>query len=100
MVNAATIGERRIVFFQTWGWSRGNVFRVVAAIILIALPAALLNMILGSILNSAGNAQPAFMTAIIVDSALSLIAALVSIPSIALGAQLYKGLRPPDFVAK
>jgi hypothetical protein len=100
MVNAATIGERRIVFFQTWSWSKGNVFRIVAATILTALPTALFNMVLGSILNSGSGAQPGLTTAIVVDSALSLIVTLGSIPSIALGAQLYKGLRPPGFTAK
>lgn len=98
MVNAATMGERRIVFFQTWNWSRGNVFRVLASIILTALPTVLFNMIIGSIL--AGGAQQSVMAAVLTDSALSIIAALGSIPSIALGAQLYKGLRPPDFTAK
>lgn len=100
MVNAATLGERRIVFFQTWSWSRGNVFRVLAAVILTALPTMIFNMILGSILAGSVGGQQSVMSAIVIDSALALIAALGSIPSIALGAQLYKGLRPPDFVAK
>jgi hypothetical protein len=100
MVNAATIGERRTVFFQTWNWSRGNVFRVLASVILTALPTALFNMIVGSILSGTSGAQQNVMTAIVIDSALSIIAALGSIPSIALGAQLYKGLRPPGFAPK
>jgi hypothetical protein len=99
MVNAAAIGEGRIVFFQTWSWSKGNVFRIVAAMILTALPVWLFNLILNSILAGTGAAQN-LVAAIVVNSGISIIAALGSIPSIALGAQLYKGLRPPDFVAK
>ncbi len=99
MVNAAAIGEGRIVFFQTWSWSKGNVFRIIAAMILTALPVWLLNLVIGSIIAETGAAQN-LIAAVVVDSAISIIAVLGSIPSIALGAQLYKGLRPPEFVAK
>lgn len=99
MVNAAAIGEGRIVFFQTWTWSKGNVFRIISAMILTALPVWLFNMIVGSIIAETGAAQN-LVAAVVVDSAISIIAVLGSIPSIALGAQLYKGLRPPEFVAK
>jgi len=100
MVNAATIGERKMVFFQTWSWSKGNVLRIIAATILTALPIALVNLILSSILGGAGATQTSLPAAMVINSALSVIAALGSIPSIALGAHLYKGLRPPDFAAK
>lgn len=99
MVNAAAIGEGRIVFFQTWSWSKGNVFRIIAAMILTALPVWLFNLVISSIIAETGAAQN-LIAAVVVDSAISIIAVLGSIPSIALGAQLYKGLRPPEFVAK
>jgi hypothetical protein len=99
MVNAAAIGERRIVFFQTWSWSKGNVLRIIAAMILTALPVALFNLVVGSILSSAVELQ-AGVVAIVREIVIALIGALGLIPQIALGAHLYKGLRPPGFVAK
>jgi len=99
MVNAAAIGERRIVFFQTWSWSKGNVLRILAAMILTALPVALFNLVVGSILSSAAGLQGG-VVAIVREIVIALIGALGSIPQIALGAHLYKGLRPPGFVAK
>ena len=98
-VNAAAVGEGRIVFFQTWSWSKGNVFRIIAAMILTALPVWLFNLIIGSIIAETGAAQN-LVAAVVVDSASSITAVLGSIPSIALGAQLYRGRRPPEFVAK
>jgi len=104
LVNAATIGERRAVFFQTWSWSKGNVLHIFAAIFLTALPSVLVSLIVGSILSGvafqeAGSPAGA-ITVIVVGTVVSLISTLLSIPQIVLGAHLYKGLRPPDFVAK
>jgi hypothetical protein len=101
MVNAATIGERRVVFFQTWGWSKGNVLRMIAAMLLTSLPALLANLIVAELVASiaagAGGAVPAVMLA---GTLLGFVGSMLGIPAIALGATLYKGLRPPDFAAK
>ena len=99
MINAATIGERRIVFFQTWSWSKGNVLRIIAAMILTALPVALFNLIVNSILSGAVGRQGG-AAAIMLEVVIALIGALGLIPQIALGAHLYKGLRPPGFTPK
>lgn len=98
LVNAATIGEKKVVFFQTWSWSKGNTYRVILAMLLTSLPAAGVNFVLQSLAASVAGAGA--VAVIAVSAATAFIAALLSIPQIALGAHLYKGLRPPGFVAK
>ncbi len=104
MINAATIGEQRVVVFQTWSWSRGNVLRMMAAMILTGLPVMLVNVFLAEFLLSVvtpASGAPASPLAVGLGAALlGFLGALLSIPMIALGAIFYKGLRPPDFVAK
>ncbi|MEZ6031183.1 MAG: hypothetical protein R3C46_15750 [Hyphomonadaceae bacterium] len=105
MVNAATIGERKMVIFQTWRWSAGNVLRMFAATILTALPVVFFEAILdamragvleGMTLEGAGGGA----TLVIINGATAFLLSIASIPTIALGAILYKGLRPQDFVAR
>lgn len=104
MVNAATIGERRVVMFQTWGWSRGNVLRMFAAIMLTWFPAYVIDSLVVEVgvavlrpITSEGNAG---IVLIAFNAIATFVAAMVGIPSIVLGAILYKGLRPADFAAK
>jgi hypothetical protein len=104
MINAATIGERRIVLLQTWSWSRGNVLRIIAAMILTVLPVMMLDNLVVSIFaaltastDGSGASLPLLL---IVGFSVSFVTALTSIPIIMLGAILYKGLRPRDFVPK
>jgi hypothetical protein len=98
MANAATIGEQKIVFLQTWSWSKGNVGRVVGALLLTALPVVLLNLMVSSLLS--GVPAQSMGVALLVGFVASVAGLMISIPVIALGANLYKGLRPPNFVAK
>jgi hypothetical protein len=104
MVNAATIGERRIVIFQTWSWTRGNVLRVIAALILTFLPVIMINNLIGSvaiaIMRSIPGAGESIPLLVLASFAVSFATTMTSIPTIALGAVLYKGLRPREFVAK
>lgn len=104
MVNAATIGERRIVIFQTWSWSRGNVLRVIAALILTFLPVIMINNLIGSvaiaIVQSMAGAGESIPILVLASFAVSFATTMTSIPTFALGATLYKGLRPRDFVPK
>jgi hypothetical protein len=97
MVNAATIGEKKIVFFQTWAWSKGNTYRIILAMLLTALPAVGVNLLLQILVASM---SASLIAAVVVNAVAGAIAALLNIPQIALGAHLYKGLRPPGFVAK
>ena len=100
MVNAATIGERRVVIFQTWAWSRGNMWRALGALILTALPVFFLGNILESLRLGVLEAAPGMATLVATNALVGFVLAMGGIPSIALGAILYKGLRPADFVAK
>jgi hypothetical protein len=49
MVNAATIGERRMVIFQTWSWSSRNILRLLGAMILTVLPVMLIDSVVDSV---------------------------------------------------
>jgi hypothetical protein len=99
MVNAATIAERRIVFFQTWAWSKGNVLRMLGALVITTLPALLLDLIVAAVVLGVAGGGPAPVQ-FLAGGIVGFVQSLLSIPAIALGAILYKGLRPPDFVAK
>ena len=100
IVNAASIGEKRIVFFQTWSWSKGNVLRIFAAIIVTLLPAILISAIVSEILAGLVPASAGLVAITARVFVASLVGAFLSVPPTALGAQLYKGLRPPNFTAK
>lgn len=104
MVNAATIGERRVVMFQTWNWSRGNVLRVLAAIMLTWLPAYMIDSLVieigAAILRPMTVEGNAGVVLIAFNAVATFVATMAGIPSIVLGAILYTGLRPADFKAK
>lgn len=102
MVNAATIGERRMVIFQTWSWTKGNVFRVLSAMILTILPVMLIDSIISSfavtLLGATGQADVTLW--LLARTAITFVGAVTTIPVVALGAIFYKGLRPTGFVPK
>lgn len=95
--NSATIGERKFVLFQTWGWSKGNVLHILAAIIITVLPIFLVNVVLTVVFAQISGTVAGFLVSEIVRGT---VANLGNIPFIALTAHLYKGLRPPEFVAR
>lgn len=104
MINAATIGERRMVMFQTWSWSRGNVLRIFAALLLTGVPAYLVSSlfleIALAVVTAVATPGNALIVGFVYSAAVTFVGAMASIPSTALGAILYNGLRPADFVAK
>ncbi|MFT3724773.1 MAG: hypothetical protein QM773_14465 [Hyphomonadaceae bacterium] len=103
MINAATIGERRVVLFQTWSWSRGNVLRMIGAMILTVLPVMLIDNVVQTIAISFLAAIPEgsrFMPGLLASAVVSFAGAMTTIPVAALGVVFYKGLRPPEFAAK
>lgn len=103
MVNAATIGERRMVIFQTWSWSNGNVLRLLGAMILTVLPIMLIDSFVDTlgvaILSSMGEGREV-VSWLLVRTAITFVGAMTTIPVAALGAIFYKGLRPPGFTPK
>lgn len=104
MVNAATIGERRIVIFQTWSWSSGNVMRLLAAMILTVLPVMLIDSVVGnagmSVLLALPEGAQSILPLLIIQTLVTFVGAMTTIPVVVLGAIFYRGLRPPGFVPK
>lgn len=104
MINAATIGERRVVIFQTWSWSRGNVARLLAAMVLTVLPVMVIDSAVGSVGLSVLTALPegaqSVLPVLIVRTLATFVGAMTTIPVVVLGAIFYRGLRPPGFVPK
>lgn len=102
LINAATIGERRIMIFQTWTWTHGNFFRVLAAWVLTALPIAVVlfgsSIVLGGV--SLGKGPTTAIELFLLGAAAGFIVAMCQIPPLALVAHLYKGFRPPSLPAK
>ena len=97
LVQAATIGEKRIIFFQALRWMGGNTLRVLAAIVLTVAPALIVSAILSVIIGPLITNIPSLLLFSVV---VGFIGNMLSVPIAALGAVLYKGLRPADFVAK
>jgi hypothetical protein len=99
MANAASVGERKFIFFRTWSWSKGNVLRMLAALVITTLPAMLLDLIVAAVVLGIAGTGPAPVQAV-AGVVTGFIQSLLSIPAIALGAILYQGLRPPGFTAE
>ncbi len=105
LVSVATIGEGRIMGFSTWPWTKGNVLRIFAATILIALPLSFaFGLIVGVISGVLGVTDQAGASPM-ARGVLSFISGvgqyLVLLPAInGLLAYLYRGLRPPELPVK
>ncbi len=97
LVQAATVGENRIILFQALRWMGGNTLRVLAAIVLTIAPAlivsSVLSMIIGPLISD-------ILSFLVFSVVVGFVGNVLSIPIAALGAVLYKGLRPADFLAK
>ncbi|MBI1362179.1 MAG: hypothetical protein GC155_18040 [Alphaproteobacteria bacterium] len=103
LIQAATIGERRVMIFQTWRWTHDNFWRVLAAMALTAIPAEAIYYVVTSLLaeiSGAGKASTGAAEYLIVSAIIGFVGAMSQIPQLALVAHLYKGLRPPDFQPK
>jgi hypothetical protein len=99
LATAATIGERKFTLFETWRWTSGNFGQVLLAMLLTGLPvqiaASVATAALAALLPSGSSPVVLLLAAVAQD----VVAALAYIPSLALAAELYKGLRPADFKA-
>ncbi|MEP7211267.1 MAG: hypothetical protein ABI740_10555 [Alphaproteobacteria bacterium] len=98
LINAATIGERRIMIFQTWKWTHDNFFRVLAAWVLTALPVIVAvfgsAILIGAL--TAGQQPTTAIEVFLIAAVAGFISAMCQIPSLALVAHLYRGFRPSD----
>ena len=104
LANAATLGERRIVIFQAWSWMSGNTLRVFAAILLTVIPTllatALIGQVVTAVLVSTSGETVGVVPYLLSTTIMNFAGFLLGIPSAALGAVLYRGLRPANFVSK
>lgn len=91
LVNPGTIGEGRLVILQSWRWTRGNVFRTMAAVLLTAAPLVAFSVLLLS--ANFLSAEPSQLTTVLLLGGAGVVSALLRIPLIALSAILYLGLR-------
>jgi hypothetical protein len=104
LANAATTGEKRIMLFQAWSWMRGNVMRVLAVFLLTAAPVIFINSTISEVVItlffSAAGEAPSLLPYLLVLTLITFVTTLVGIPISAMGAILYKGLRPGDLAAR
>lgn len=103
LVQAATIGERKMMIFQTWGWTKGNFWRVFAAAFLLAVAASIVSSIVVGVLSvligGSASAQNALMglsapVLFAIGGISGIMNGFTSILMLALVAHLYQGLRP------
>lgn len=104
LADAATIGEKRIMIFQAWSWMRGNVMRILGLFVLTAAPIFVINTIVGeaimSLLLSLSGGSLSLLPYLLGLTLITFLNVLVSMPVSAMGALLYKGLRPPGTAAR
>lgn len=96
LVGAATIGEGRILVFETWAWTKGNALRLLGAIALLALPLGLAAELVKLVAPrlAGGESAPAFLAipALYVGAFASLF--LVTGPLAGQAGYFYRGLKP------
>lgn len=104
LINAAAVGERKIVILQTWSWTQGNLWRVLGAVVMTTIPAMLVSGFLLTLLAEAAQALPEVAAngplLFLAGAIEGFVGALANIPLLALSAELYKGLRPPGFAPR
>ncbi len=85
---SATVAEKRLMVFSTWKLTRGQFWRILAAIVIVLLPALVLTLVIMSLELPAAVALPARLLLILVN-------AFFEAPLLCgLYAYLYRGLRP------
>lgn len=92
----ATVGEGRFLFLKTWPWTKGVFFRLVAVLILAALPGVAIDFFLGTMGRTvaAAGAQIPGMALIFAGSfGNALVGIMMSCAALA---YLYRGLRPAE----
>lgn len=93
LYQAATVAERHVRIFSTWGLTRGQFWRILAAIILAALPTLVAGLIAGAF-------RMTMATSVAGAVLVGLVNGLVQIPLFnGLSAYLYRQLRPSSGLA-
>jgi hypothetical protein len=105
LASVATVGERRVMVFSTWEWTRGNAWRLLAATMLVILPlmfavtfiSGFVSGLLGVTPTPEGMKGP-FAARAFVQLLQGFGQFLFVTPAISgLMVHLYRGLRPPNW---
>jgi membrane-anchored glycerophosphoryl diester phosphodiesterase (GDPDase) len=98
LAGPATVAEGRMLAFTTWSWTKGNGWRIVAALILTCMPGFLVSNLVASLVGQAAglnreqlNAPGTMVTAFVASF---LVLWLVYGPFAGLSTYLYRGFRP------
>lgn len=92
----AVVAEQRFVFLKSWPWTKGVFFRLVAVLLLSALPGVLLDALLGGIgdaITGAGAPVPGMALTFAGSFGNALMGVMMSTGAVA---YLYRGLRPAE----
>jgi len=98
---AATVARKQVVVFQTWPLTKGEFWRILAAVILVNIPAILAGIVaalVASLLVGDGDATALPLPVAVIAAAIpGVVSAFIVLPlSAGLTAYLYRGLRPLD----
>jgi hypothetical protein len=108
LAGPATLSRRKVAVFETWHLTRGQFWRILAATILVGLPALAAGVVVGLGLNLVGGPvgpngtpQVSLAAALALGALQGGVAAFIVLPlSVGLSAFLYRGLRDrPDVQA-
>ncbi|MEM6627923.1 MAG: hypothetical protein AAF719_14595 [Pseudomonadota bacterium] len=96
----ATIGEQRMMIFQTWSWTKGNFWPILGAVLLTLVPVALIGgIIVGFIEIAIVGDEPyraSALTRFLAYLPNGALTAFTSLLWAGLVGRLYQGLRPRD----
>jgi hypothetical protein len=105
LAGPATVARKKIAVFETWSLTRGQFWRILAATILVSLPAIAAGVVLGLVLmvfgqpgGPGGAPQMALPGALLAGAIPGVVTGFIVLPlSVGLSAFLYRGLRAaPD----
>lgn len=91
----ATIAEGRVMFVKTWPWTGGSFWRLLAAIVLTALPGMGGGFLLVSVGGALAQAGAGAAAALFVTAGAYVAALMGGMMEVGLLVFLYRGLRPP-----
>ncbi|MBI1252627.1 MAG: hypothetical protein GC189_14290 [Alphaproteobacteria bacterium] len=104
----ASVAEGRVMSFDTWRWTKGNMLRIIAARLILLAPIFVVVVVVQGVLGLAFGADPGDPAALerlaqspvayLVQSSVSnfVTFALLYAAEAGLSTYLYRGLRPPD----
>ncbi len=105
LASAASVDSGKVKVWSTASWTKGNIWRIFGAILMLMAPLSILMMVIQSIVALAvgvnpdqaqSGAAPASLGVALYGFAYGFTSALAIAPMAGLASYLYKGLRPPQ----